>query len=98
MELLQEHEQECDLLGLSIEEIKDLLTMIQNSNYFRFGQKVYRQRHGVAMGNHLAPPLAIVFMNKLEKGMLETAEMPPEFYDRYVDDCLMAWTHGKKDL
>ena len=30
--------------------------------------------------------------------MLETSEMPPEFHDRYVDDCLMAWTHGEKDL
>ena len=29
--LLQQQEQECDLLSLSIEEIKDLLAMILNS-------------------------------------------------------------------
>ena len=98
LELLVEHEEEVDLLGLSVPEVGHLLTLILNNNYFRFGQKVYRQCNGVAMGNHLAPPLAIVFMGKLEKRMLETAQKRPEFYDRYVDDCLMAWLHGEEEL
>ena len=46
------------------------------------------------MGNHLAPPFAILFMDKLETKMLETAERKPDSYDRYVDDCLVVWTHG----
>ena len=45
------------------------------------------------MGNHLAPPFAIIFMDKLETKMLETAERELDSYDRYVDDCLMVWTH-----
>ena len=32
------------------------------------------------MGNHLAPPLAIVIMDRLEKRILETAEVKPESY------------------
>ena len=55
---------------------------------------VYRQLEGVAMGNHLAPPFAILFMDKLEQKMLATAEKKPEF----VDDCLMAWLHGEENL
>lgn len=50
------------------------------------------------MGNHLAPPLAIVFMDKLETSMLLTAKQKPMFYDRYVDDIIMAWRHGKDNL
>ena len=50
------------------------------------------------MGNHLAPPLAIVFMNKLEEKMIRTSELRPESYDRYVDDCLMVWQHGEENL
>ena len=50
------------------------------------------------MGNHLALPFAIIFMGRLEKRMLQTAERRPEFYYRYVDDCLLAWTHGKENL
>ena len=71
---------------------------VMNSSYFKFDDAVYKQRHGVAMGNHLAPPFAIVFKDKLERKMLITAQKAPEFFDRYVDDCLMAWTHGEEEL
>ena len=50
------------------------------------------------MGNHLAPPLAIVFMDRLEQTMLQTAAEKPDLYDRYVDDCLMVWSHGEAKL
>ena len=30
--------------------------------------------------------------------MLAAAEKKPEFYDRYMDDCLMAWLHGEENL
>ena len=98
MEKIAEHEQEIDLLNMSLEEIEGLLNLVLNNNYFKFDDIVYRQREGVAMGNHLAPPFAIVFMDKLEQKMLTTARKSPEFFNRYVDDCLMAWTHGEEEL
>ena len=30
--------------------------------------------------------------------MLQTARFKPKSYDRYVDDCLMVWLHGKEKL
>ena len=98
MEKLDKHEDDIDLLGLAREDIRTLLCFVLNNNYFRFGKTVYRQKKGVAMGSHLAPPLAIVFMDRLEQKMLETSRLKPEFYDRYVDDCLLAWTHGEEKL
>ena len=50
------------------------------------------------MGNDLVPPFAIIFMDKLERSMLASAEHQPEFNDRYVDDCLMTWVHGERAL
>ena len=98
MEKLDECQDRIDTLGLTARDIKRMLELVLQNNYFRFGEVVYRQKTGVAMGNHLAPPLAIVFMDRLEHRMLQTAEIKPEFYNRYVDDILSGWTHGEEDL
>ena len=98
IEKLTQHENDIDLAGLRIEDIKTLLDLVLYNNYFKFGEKVYRQKKGIAMGNHLAPPLAIVFMDRLEREMLRTAKHKPESYDRYVDDGLMVWLHGEAKL
>ena len=58
----------------------------------------YVKREGVAMGNHLAPPFAILFMDKIEQNILRTVERQPCLYKRYVDDCLMGWVHGEEQL
>ena len=98
IEKLNEHRDDIDTAGLTCEEIRSLLQLVLNNNYFKFGGKVFRQKKGVAMGNHLAPPLAIVFMDQLERRMLQRAELRPESYDRYVDDCIMVWKHGEANL
>ena len=95
---LTKHKDDIDTAGLTMDEIKSLLQLVLNNNYFKFGQRVYRQRQGVAMGNHLAPPFAIVFMDQLEQKMLRQAKLKPASYDRYVDDCLVVWTHGERNL
>ena len=98
MKKLEQHEKDVDTLGISLEDIKSLLELVLANNYFKFGEKTFRQKKGIAMGNHLAPPLAIIFMDQLEQRMLRTAEHKPETYDRYVDDCLMIWKHGQANL
>ena len=98
MEKLKKHKDDIDIAGLSPDDIESLLRLVLLNNYFRFGEVIYHQTKGVAMGNHLAPPLAIIFMDKLEQDMLQTAELKPETYDRYVDDCLVVWTHGEENL
>ncbi|XP_065194972.1 uncharacterized protein LOC135826269 [Sycon ciliatum] len=50
------------------------------------------------MGNHLAPPLAILFMDALEQKALSTATVKPDLYKRYIDDCILLWRHGWKGL
>ena len=98
LQKLEEHQDEIDMVGLSLQEVERILQLILNNNYFTFDGKVYRQKHGIAMGNHLAPPLAIIFMDSIERQMIRTAEKKPDCYDRYVDDCMLVWTHGQAEL
>ncbi|XP_065192460.1 uncharacterized protein LOC135823546 [Sycon ciliatum] len=51
--VLQQHVSDIDTFGLSILQIKELLSFVLRSNYFRFGSMTYHQREGVAMGSAL---------------------------------------------
>lgn len=63
-----------------------------------FGHQQYRQLKGIAMGNHLAPPLAIIFMSSLEQATLSSIDLKPCLYGRYIDDIIMLWRHGRQAL
>lgn len=71
--------------------------MLKNS-YFRFGKDIYRQKMGVAMGNRLAPPFAILFMHNLETKFLATTDKPPVLWLRYIDDIFGVWLHHVESL
>lgn len=97
-EMLMEHINDIDTMGLSLTCIIDCLTFILNNNVFRFGHRTYRQISGVAMGNQVAPPLAIIFMNCLETRVIREASLKPRIFRRYVDDILFLWKHGLTNL
>ena len=48
MELLDTHSKEVDMFDLSLQDIRRLLEFVLSSNYFAFGESVYRQRKGWA--------------------------------------------------
>ena len=50
------------------------------------------------MGSRVAPPLAILFMDDLERQFNNTAETKPDIYMRYIDDVLGVWTDGADKL
>ena len=51
MELLEVHRQEIDMFRLSAQDVRQLLLFVLQSNYFTFGDNVYRQTKGLAMGS-----------------------------------------------
>ncbi|EYC44537.1 hypothetical protein Y032_0458g1830 [Ancylostoma ceylanicum] len=53
-------------------------------NIFKWSGNYYSQQRGLAMGQRLAPVLAICFMSKLEEPVLSRF---PLMYCRYIDDC-----------
>ena len=86
------------MLGLEITDVTHLLHHCLSNNYLRFGDNYYRQTNGIAMGSRVAPPLAIIFMDNLERKFNATADKKPEVYMRYIDDVFGIWTHGPDDL
>ncbi|KAK6732228.1 hypothetical protein RB195_016547 [Necator americanus] len=83
-ELLVEHRDTLDLHGFSIRQIMMLLDECLKCSIFRWAGNYYRQVRGLAMGQRLAPTLAIAFMSKIEQPILERK---PFLYCRYIDDC-----------
>ena len=71
---------------------------VLKNNYFEFNGKVKQQISGTAIGTKFAPPYACIFMNKVETSFLETQEMKPLVWFRYIDDVFFIWTHGQEKL
>ena len=97
-EKLTKHLQDVDTFGLTPADIKTLLEQCLFDNVFSFGDQHYRQKLGIAMGNPCAPPIAILFLDKLEQRSLEGITRKPKFLARYIDDYAGIWTHGEEAL
>ena len=98
VDMLQQYSQRIDMFGLSVSGVRNLLLFVLSHNYFRFGHQIYHQVDGVAMGNNLAPPFAILFMHTVEARLLQDSPLVPLLYKRYIDDILLLWTHGRESL
>ena len=84
--------------GIELAEIKEGLSIILKNNIIRFGNDLYKQVKGVAMGNRLAPVIAILYMHHVEKIALEKSEKKPKLYLRYIDDVFCIWNDGSDSL
>ena len=71
----------------------DLLKFVLKNNVFKFGDQVFAQLHGVAMGTKLAPALATIYIGDLEELFIESRTLKPDLWVRYIDDVFMIWSH-----
>jgi len=94
IELALDNKTEVEEYGIHIEEIEEVLKLILNNNIIKFGDKCFIQKKGVAMGNRLAPLVAIIFMHSLEEKARQNHPNFPKFYKRYIDDCLCTWNNS----
>ena len=97
-EKLQVHSADINMFGLTPDDVCTLLDQCLRNNVFRFGEEFYKQRVGVAMGNPCAPPVAILFLDRLEKQALQNWTLKPNLLLRYIDDYGGIWTHGEEAL
>ncbi|KAK6735610.1 hypothetical protein RB195_018681 [Necator americanus] len=88
-ELLKDNIKTINLHGLSISQLMVLLKACLDCNIFRWSGNYFAQPKGLAMGQRLAPTLAISFMAKIEAPVLE---LRPLFYSPYIDDCFIICT------
>ena len=76
----------------------ELCHFVLTHNYFEFGDNLYLQVNGTAMGTRMAPQYANIFMADLEQRFLSSHPLEPLLYLRFLDDIFIIWTHGKEAL
>ena len=94
MTILESNLTKINTFSITLEDVRSLLTHVLSNNYVRFNSRIFKQTKGIAMGNRLAPPVAIAFMHAFETSFLSSLVDVPMFYVRYIDDILGVWTHG----
>ena len=50
------------------------------------------------MGTRMAPSYANLFMGRLEESFLDSRNLKPLFWARYIDDIFLLWSHGHETL
>ncbi|VDL68119.1 unnamed protein product, partial [Nippostrongylus brasiliensis] len=83
---MTQHQAVMNLYGLSVSQVMTLLNECLQCNVFRWSCDYYKQVRGLAMGQRLAPVLAVTFMSKVESSVLQRM---PTLYYRYIDDCFV---------
>ena len=82
--------------------LKQLILVVLKHNVFRFGNDLYRQIKGTAMGTPMAVNYANLFLHKFETEMLNDYErktgLRPYIWLRYIDDIFFIWHHDDKSL
>ncbi|XP_073210127.1 uncharacterized protein [Lepidochelys kempii] len=83
--------------NVTANQVAELCDFVLTHNYFRFGDNIYLQVSGTAMGTHMAPQYANIFMADLEQHFLSSRPLTTLLYLCYIDDIII-WTHGKEAL
>jgi len=68
---------------------KSLLELACKDVHFLFNDTWYIQTDGVSMGSPIAPAMADIFMNHLERNIVNYSGVKPSLYKRYVDDIFL---------
>ena len=96
--LLRNDSSLSDRTAIPADTICDLVELCLRSTYFQFKEHFYVQSEGTAMGSLLSPIIANLYMEHFESVALESPQLQPKLWLRYVDDTFVIWQHGKDSL
>lgn len=71
-------------------ELEDLITYINDNNYFQYDGKTFKQENGIAMGTNAAPELANYYLLHLLDPDINT-NTKVRLYKRFLDDLIILW-------
>ena len=81
--------------GIPAELILKALELVMRNNLFKFGDCLYLQKTGTAMGAPPACVYAILYYGIHEMDFYPRFQSSIPFYRRYIDDCFGIWIHDK---
>ena len=87
-------------LPLPLKYMLQFIVFILKKNYFKFRDTFYLQIHGTAMGSPFAPNYANIFMDYIERRILDSApdNKKPILWLRFIDDIFAIWTYDHYSL
>ena len=86
---LEREKNNIHLSQFSVADIILLTKTIFQHNCFSWRRNFYQQLRGLAMGNRLAPILAILYMDRIEnQAIYSDLSLSISIYYRYIDDCI----------
>ena len=68
--------------GIDLRTIRDLASIVLQENVFVYGNKIYKQMLGGAMGSSFTLTLANIFMWKWQKEIVRQQDITGEYYGR----------------
>jgi len=80
------------------EDILSFAELVLKSNNFEFNGRHYLKKWGTAIGTKMAPSYANVFMDRLERRLIENVEVKPHIWWQYIDNIFIVWTEGEEKL
>ena len=86
---LYQHRRHLQLYGIPIPDIVLLTKIVLSNSCFSWSGTYFKQLRGLAMGNRLAPILAILYMDRIEnQAIYADTSLSTKPYHRYIDDCI----------
>ena len=84
--------------GRPDEELLELLEITLTRNDFAFGEEIFQQICGTAMGKRYAPSLANIYLRKFDDRAKYGFHIRPKIYWRYLDDIYLIWPGTLQEL
>ena len=79
--------------GIPVEALIEALRLVMKNNIFSFGDTLWRQKTGTAMGTPPAPPWATLYFALLEEDVVPQYDDYLQLYRRFIDDIFGIWLH-----
>jgi len=90
--------QEFPVHGRPDKELLNLLEITLTRNDFVFGDRIFKQICGTAMGKRYAPSLADIYLRTLDHAAMHGFHIKPKVYWRYLDDIYLIWPGTRQQL
>jgi len=76
--------------SISCDDFLNRVSLILNSTFFKFNNKIYKQIFDTPMGSPLSPIIAQIVLRDIEERVFNVIPFHIPIYYRYVDDILIA--------
>lgn len=85
-------------LPIPLPTILELVEMTLTMNTFKFKNQHFHQIQGTAMGTKMAPNYANIFMGILEKQLIDSSDLHPSIWLRFIDDIFAIYRASEDEV